>query len=85
MQTLDARHFELFLCEGYQDESWDYTVIGSHETEKYVDGVSGAIFDLKHLKDASTSGKALKIYSLHIIFGVLYFNFAMEVELSKKI
>ncbi|KAK9758071.1 hypothetical protein RND81_01G204500 [Saponaria officinalis] len=54
MQTLDARHFELFLSEGYQNGSWDFTQLGSHETKKPVDGASGAIFDLKHLKDAST-------------------------------
>lgn len=56
MQTLDARNFELFLHEDYQDGSWDYTQIGSHETKKHLDGASGAIFDMKHLKDASTAG-----------------------------
>lgn len=56
MQTLDARHMELFLSEGYQDGIWEYELIGSHEVKKHVDGASGAIFDVKHLKDASTSG-----------------------------
>ncbi|KAK9743160.1 hypothetical protein RND81_03G220900 [Saponaria officinalis] len=55
MQTLDARNFELFLSEGYQDGSWDFTQLGSHETTKRVDGASGAIFDLKHLTDTSTA------------------------------
>ncbi|XP_021748561.1 probable F-box protein At3g61730 [Chenopodium quinoa] len=55
MQTLDARHFELFMNESYHDGSWDYSQIGSHETKKHVDGASGAIFDVKHLKDASSA------------------------------
>lgn len=56
MQTLDARHIELFLNEGYQDGSWDYETLGSHDTSKHADGASGGIFDMKHLKDQSTSG-----------------------------
>ncbi|EPS67644.1 hypothetical protein M569_07130, partial [Genlisea aurea] len=56
MQTLDARHIELFLSEGYQNGSWDYEVIGTHDIKKEADGASGAIFDLRHLKDESTSG-----------------------------
>ncbi|CAA3017608.1 probable F-box At3g61730 [Olea europaea subsp. europaea] len=55
MQTLDARHIELFLNEGYQDGSWDYETLGSHDTSKHADGASGGIFDMKHLKDQSTS------------------------------
>lgn len=57
MQLLDTRHFELFLNKEYQDESWNYAIIGSHETKKHVDGASGAIFDRKHLKDAATAGR----------------------------
>lgn len=56
MQTLDARHIELFLSEGYQNGSWEYELIGSHDVKKHVDGASGAIFDLKHLNDSPTSG-----------------------------
>lgn len=56
MQTLDARHFELFLSEGYHDGSWDYDVLGSHDINKQAEGASGGIFDIKHLKDQSTSG-----------------------------
>ncbi|KAG8391942.1 hypothetical protein BUALT_Bualt01G0239400 [Buddleja alternifolia] len=55
MQTLDARHIELMLSEGYQDGSWDYDVLGSHDIKKQTDGAAGAIFDTKHLKDQSTS------------------------------
>ncbi|XP_024020948.1 probable F-box protein At3g61730 [Morus notabilis] len=55
MQTLDARHIELFLSEGYQNGSWDYDVVGSHDIKKHTDGASGAVFDVKHLKDSSTS------------------------------
>ncbi|XP_020411937.1 probable F-box protein At3g61730 [Prunus persica] len=55
MQTLDARHIELFLSEGYQNGSWEYEHIGSHDVKKHVDGASGAIFDLKHLNDSPTS------------------------------
>ncbi|KAK4483531.1 hypothetical protein RD792_010728 [Penstemon davidsonii] len=55
MQTLDARHIELFLCEGYLNGSWDYDVLGSREIKKQADGASGGIFDMKYLKDQSTS------------------------------
>ncbi|XP_010544834.1 PREDICTED: probable F-box protein At3g61730 [Tarenaya hassleriana] len=56
MQTLDARHIELFLNEGYKDGSWDYNLIGSHKIQKDVGAACGAIFDLKHLKESSSSG-----------------------------
>ncbi|KAL8062886.1 hypothetical protein ABFX02_02G176300 [Erythranthe guttata] len=55
MQTLDARHIELFLNEGYNNGSWDYDVLGSHNISKHADGASGGIFDIKHLKDQTTS------------------------------
>ncbi|KAK7275361.1 hypothetical protein RIF29_16477 [Crotalaria pallida] len=55
MQTLDARHIELFLYEGYHNESWKYELVGSHDVKKRADGAAGAIFDLKHLQDSSTS------------------------------
>ncbi|XP_010469019.1 PREDICTED: probable F-box protein At3g61730 isoform X2 [Camelina sativa] len=56
MQTLDARHMELFLSEGYKDGSWDYNLIGSHKLQKDAGAACGAIFDLKHLKESSSSG-----------------------------
>ncbi|MED6146873.1 hypothetical protein PIB30_038733 [Stylosanthes scabra] len=55
MQTLDARHIELFLCEEYKNGSWDYQLVGSHDIKKRADGAAGAIFDTKHLEDSSTS------------------------------
>ncbi|KAL5572101.1 hypothetical protein UlMin_021698 [Ulmus minor] len=55
MQTLEARHMELFLNEGYHNGSWEYELIGSHDHKNNVDGASGAIFDVKHLNDSSTS------------------------------
>ncbi|KAH9625233.1 hypothetical protein KSS87_004514, partial [Heliosperma pusillum] len=55
MLMLDTRHFELFLSEGYQNGSWDYTQLAAHETKGNVDVVSGAIIDMKHLKDTSTA------------------------------
>ncbi|XVF73033.1 hypothetical protein PTKIN_Ptkin12aG0169000 [Pterospermum kingtungense] len=56
MQMLDARHIELFLNQGYQDGSWDYELIGSHEIKKEVQGAYGAIFDFKHLTSKTTAG-----------------------------
>ncbi|VYS61202.1 unnamed protein product [Arabidopsis thaliana] len=56
MQTLDARHIELFLSEGYKDGSWDYNLIGSHKLQKNASAACGAIFDLKHHKESSSSG-----------------------------
>ncbi|KAJ7962571.1 Reduced male fertility, Probable F-box protein [Quillaja saponaria] len=55
MQTIDARHIELFLCEGYQNNIWEYELIGSHDVKKRADGACGAIFDVRHLKDSSTA------------------------------
>lgn len=63
MQTLDARHIELFLNEGYQDGSWEYQILGSHDIRKPTESASGAIFDVKHLKDSSTSGIAQSFYT----------------------
>lgn len=56
MQVLDARHIELFLSEGYQNGSWNYELLGSHNEKKQANGASAGIFDIKHLKDRSTSG-----------------------------
>ncbi|CAK7348720.1 unnamed protein product [Dovyalis caffra] len=56
MQTLEARHMELFLCEGYQNGSWDYDPIGTYTVKKSVDAASGGIFDLKHIKDRAMAG-----------------------------
>ncbi|KAL8494917.1 hypothetical protein ACS0TY_019183 [Phlomoides rotata] len=55
MQTLDARHIELFLNEEYLNGSWNYDLLGSHDIRKKADGASGGIFDFKHIKDQSTS------------------------------
>ena len=63
MQTLEARHIELFLCEGYQNGSWEYEVVGSHDVKKRADGASGSIFDVKHLESSSTAGKPLHFKS----------------------
>ncbi|TYH56798.1 hypothetical protein ES332_D08G045900v1 [Gossypium tomentosum] len=56
MQMLDARHIELFLNQGFQDGSWDYELVGSHEIKKKVRGAYGAIFDFKYLTSKSTAG-----------------------------
>ncbi|KAL7002379.1 hypothetical protein U1Q18_003534, partial [Sarracenia purpurea var. burkii] len=55
MQTLDARHIELFLSKGYQEGSWEYKTLGTHDIKKHADGASGGIFDIKHIRDPSTS------------------------------
>ncbi|XP_052170560.1 probable F-box protein At3g61730 [Diospyros lotus] len=55
MQTLDARHIELFLCEGYLNGSWEYKILGSYDIRKHADGASGGIFDFKHIRDPSTT------------------------------
>ncbi|KAL5718619.1 hypothetical protein ACHQM5_011502 [Ranunculus cassubicifolius] len=51
MLTLDARHFELFLTQGYRDGSWEYQSIGCHEIEMHSGLAAYGIFDLAHLKD----------------------------------
>lgn len=56
MQVVDVRHIELFLNGEYRDGSWEYELIGSHDIKKHADGASGGIFDIKHLKDPTTSG-----------------------------
>lgn len=56
MQTLDARHIELFLTEGYKNGSWDYKEIGSHQIRTPSDGAIGVILDIKHLRDRATTG-----------------------------
>lgn len=55
---LDARHIELFLCEGFKNGSWKYEVIGNHKIEKNTQAACGAIFDLQHIKDTQSAGKS---------------------------
>ncbi|PNY05722.1 receptor-like protein kinase [Trifolium pratense] len=41
MQTLDARHIELFLCEGYQNGSWEllvYEYVNNGNLEQWLHG-----------------------------------------------
>ncbi|KAL8104090.1 hypothetical protein AgCh_028353 [Apium graveolens] len=59
VHIVEVRHIELFLSEGYQDGSWDYEQIGRHDTIKHAEGASSGILDIKHLKDATTSGNFL--------------------------
>ncbi|KAM7261046.1 hypothetical protein ACFE04_026521 [Oxalis oulophora] len=54
MQTLDVRHIELFLCEGYLNGTWDYEQLGTHKILNAI-AASGAIFSVRHLKDPSTT------------------------------
>ncbi|CAN7088524.1 unnamed protein product [Brassica rapa subsp. narinosa] len=56
MHSLDARHIELFLDEGYKNGSWEYDLIASHKLQKEADAACGAIFDRKHLEASSSSG-----------------------------
>ncbi|KAL9397020.1 hypothetical protein Peur_011273 [Populus x canadensis] len=56
MQTLEARHIELFLCKGFRNGSWNYELIGSYTINKSVGAASGGIFDLKHIKDRVMAG-----------------------------
>ena len=75
MQTLDARHIELFLSEGYRDGSWEYQIIGSHDIKKHADVASACIFDFKHLNDSSTSGNSIcSIPTCHFFFCLLVFT-----------
>ncbi|XP_047337328.1 probable F-box protein At3g61730 [Impatiens glandulifera] len=53
MQTLDARHIELFLNEDYQNGSWEYEMIGSNDIKKHSNAACGGIFDMKHITDPS--------------------------------
>ncbi|KAK9145452.1 hypothetical protein Sjap_005355 [Stephania japonica] len=55
MQTLDARHVELFLREEFRNGTWEYKEIACHDIKKHTEGATGGIFDFKHLKDRSTS------------------------------
>ncbi|XP_050237587.1 probable F-box protein At3g61730 [Mercurialis annua] len=56
MQTLDARHIELFQYPDFKNGNWEYELIGSHKMAKPMDAACGGIFDLKHLNDRETSG-----------------------------
>ncbi|KAF9615824.1 hypothetical protein IFM89_026517 [Coptis chinensis] len=64
MQTLDARHMELFLIEGYKNGSWDYQEIGYQEINKHIDGTTRGIFDIKHLRDPSAAGLCITYHAM---------------------
>lgn len=55
MQTLDARHFELFLREDFKNNSWDYEEIGSRKIQKKCNSATAGIFDVKYIKTPSAS------------------------------
>ncbi|MCL7043069.1 hypothetical protein MKW94_014215 [Papaver nudicaule] len=75
--TLDARHIELFLTEGYKSGSWDYKEIGSHEIMIPSAAATGAILDIKHLKDRATKGN-LRTWKLNHILD--FFNHACKLN-----
>lgn len=81
MQTLDARHIELFLNEGYLNGSWNYDLLGSHDIRKKADGASGGIFDFKHVKDQSTSGIS-SFFRIHNIIFCVYVNSQLKTTSS---
>ncbi|KAK1322249.1 hypothetical protein QJS10_CPA03g00166 [Acorus calamus] len=56
MQTLDARHIELFMEEGYKDGTWEFEDIGTHHIDKHSNGATGVIFDLKHIHSPNADG-----------------------------
>ncbi|KAI3900765.1 hypothetical protein MKW98_012489 [Papaver atlanticum] len=60
MQTLDARHVELFLIEGYKSGSWDYKEIGSYQIRTHSDRATGAIFDIMHLKEGPGNCRSVR-------------------------
>lgn len=75
MQTLDARHIELFLSEEYHDGSWEYDLLGSHDINKRADGAAGGIFDIEHLKDQSTSGIISSLFfRIHNLMFYIFVN-----------
>ncbi|RWR80275.1 putative F-box protein [Cinnamomum micranthum f. kanehirae] len=55
MQTLDARHLELFLHEEYKNGTWEYKEIGSRHIKKQCTAASGGIFDVKYLHSPTLS------------------------------
>ncbi|KAL6311531.1 hypothetical protein AAG906_005201 [Vitis piasezkii] len=59
MQTLDARHIELFLSEGYRDGSWEYQIIGSHDIKK--------IFNLKSWVGKPNDWQPKAMITLHAV------------------
>lgn len=63
MQTLDARHLELFLHEEYKNGTWEYEEIGSRPIQKQCIAASGGIFDVKYLHSPTLSGNQLLISS----------------------
>lgn len=45
MQTLDARHYELFLYDKWIASEWNYEEVSSHEIPFHCHRASGAILD----------------------------------------
>eukprot|EP00253_Pinus_taeda_P009897 PITA_09897 len=60
MQTLDVRHFELFLHKEYKDGSWEYAEVGSHIVQCNCLAATAGIFDGMHIKSDSTLGENLQ-------------------------
>ena len=60
MQTLDVRHFELFLHKEYKDGSWEYVEVGSHTVHCNCLTATTGIFDCMHINSDSTLGENLQ-------------------------
>ncbi|KMZ59770.1 reduced male fertility, Probable F-box protein [Zostera marina] len=55
MQTLDARHSELFLHDEFKSGKWDFEDIGVHRVDSHCNAAAGALFEVEHLKSTSTA------------------------------
>ena len=58
MQTLDVRHFELFLHKEYKDGSWDE--VGSHTVHCNCLAATAGIFYCMHINSDSTTMRTCK-------------------------
>lgn len=73
MQTLDARHSELFLHDEFKSGKWDFEDIGVHRVDSHCNAAAGALFEVEHLKSTSTASKSYSLTRiLHHLFVIYY-------------
>nr|XP_024377371.1 probable F-box protein At3g61730 isoform X3 [Physcomitrium patens] len=56
MQTLDARHWELFLNKEYKDREWKYEQVCMRVVAGHCSEAAACIFDAKQLRSKGTHG-----------------------------
>ncbi|CAI5477943.1 unnamed protein product [Closterium sp. Yama58-4] len=66
MQTLDARHYELFLHDEWKCGEWKYEQLASHEAPFHCPQAAGGLFDAGTIGRQELKAPASKSHEIHL-------------------